>query len=52
MELKACFPHWVPVFTILFSLRLASRALPWTNKHITATTTIIIINNINSDNNT
>lgn len=24
---RACFPHWVPVFTILFSLRLASRAL-------------------------
>lgn len=24
----ACFPHWVPAFTILFSLRLASRGLP------------------------
>lgn len=27
----ACFPHWVPVFTILFSLRLVSRALPLEN---------------------
>lgn len=24
---RACFPHWVPAFTILFSFRLVSRAL-------------------------
>lgn len=34
MELKACFPHWVPVFTSLFSLMLGSKALPGTNKRI------------------
>lgn len=33
MDVRACFPHWVPVFTILFSLKLASRALPLKIKH-------------------
>lgn len=28
LVVRACFPHWVPVFTILFSLMLASRGLP------------------------
>lgn len=48
MELKACFPHWVPVFTILFSLRLASRTLPWTDEHIITITIIITIIKNNS----
>lgn len=28
LVVRACFPHWVPVFTILFSLMLASSGLP------------------------
>lgn len=29
MDVSGCFPHWVPVVTILFSLRLLSKALPY-----------------------
>lgn len=28
VDVRGCFPHWVPVVTILFSLRLPSKALP------------------------